>query len=380
MKPFKLGIIGGGLESIAGYPHIAGSQLDGRWKVEAGVFSRDEQKNAAAAEYWNVPRRYDTFQELVKGELGRLDAVAVLLPTPEHHSAVEMLLRAGLPVICEKPLFSSLDQYSALENIGNLENIQKHFLAVTYNYNAYPMLEELRRRLQKRDLGRVLDIHLEMPQESFLRPLKEGYPPAWRKQDGEIPGIILDLLSHLFSLATYLGMPKVSSVYSTFKSSSRFRVVDDVKVLLEYEQGATGTMWVSKTALGHRNGLKLSIYGTAGAATWIQAEPELLRMSYQNGSKLILDRGNSPAVADVPRFNRMRPGHPAGFIEAFGNLYYELADALAKFKAGKAYNTHPLIWSYQQERELCHMLDLVVQSATQCCSLKLRNTFPQERI
>ena len=37
-------------------------------------------------------------------------------------------------------------------------------------------------------------------------------------------------------------------------------------------------------------------------------------------------------VASDPRYERFKAGHPAGFLEAFANLYWDLADSLIEFR------------------------------------------------
>ena len=47
-----------------------------------------------------------------------------------------------------------------------------------------------------------------------------------------------------------------------------------------------------------------------------------------HGSQLIIDRGGQSRIARQARYNRMKVGHPSGFIEAFANLNNDFADAL----------------------------------------------------
>lgn len=358
---FRLGILGGGLNSVVGYTHFVASQMDKRFKVVSGVFSRNLEVNKKTAEFWNVERFYNSFEEFIEKERKRLDAVSVLLPTPDHFRVVKKLLENDIPVICEKPLFSSLEELIKLENEVDLND---KFLVITYNYIAYPILYELKRMISEGILGKVINIHLEMPQESFLRPPKSvNYPPVWRKKDGNIPVILLDLASHLLSLSKYLTGKRIKSVYSVLKSFSSYNVVDEVKVILDYEDEATGFLWVSKVALGNRNGLKVSIYGTKASAVWIQEEPEKLYVNYRNGRKCILDRGANLEISKVRLYNRMTPGHPAGFIEAFANLYYEIANALESYLKGKSYFVNPVIWTFKDEKESFKVLDAIVKSS-----------------
>ena len=259
--PFRLGILGGALHSIAGYPHFVASQMDNRFKVVSGVFSTNPQANEKTAIYWGVERFYYSLEEFIEKEEGKLDAVSVLLPTPLHYEVVKKLLEKGYAVICEKPLFATLDE---IEKLPRKVDLHDKFLVVTYNYIAYPLLMVLREKIHEGEFGEIINIHVEMPQESFLRPPKgvKEYPPKWRKKDGPIPGILLDLMSHLFSLMKFLTEKKIRKVYSVQRSFSSFGIVDEVKAITEFVDNTVGFFWVSKTALGNRNGLKVAIYGT----------------------------------------------------------------------------------------------------------------------
>ena len=92
-------------------------------------------------------------------------------------------------------------------------------------------------------------------------------------------------------------------------------------------------MWFSKSALGHRNGLRLRIYGSRASAEWYQACPEELALAYSDGRRKTMDRASSVEVANMRCYNRFKAGHPAGFIEAFANLYSDIADCLHQYRA-----------------------------------------------
>jgi len=110
--PLELGFIGGGLSSAIGQAHFAACQLDGRWKLVAGAFSRREEISKDTAQKWNIPaaRTYKTWQEMVCREKEKLDAVVILTPPSEHAGIISGLIKSGIPVICEKPLVGSLTE------------------------------------------------------------------------------------------------------------------------------------------------------------------------------------------------------------------------------------------------------------------------------
>ncbi len=351
-KPLRLGFVGGGLSSAVGQVHMCASQMDGHWQLQAGAFSRDQSINQKTAEAWNVARVYDDWRQLLDAERTQLDAVAVLTPTPDHADEVCEILERGIPVICEKALAVSLDEAARIREVLTRTN---GFLAVTYNYSGYPLVRELRQRIENGELGKIHQIQFEMPQEGFVRPPsiagKASPPQAWRLKDTEIPMVAFDLGIHLFHLAHFLTAKNVVRTMADFSNFSPYpNLVDDIRMWLEYDDGMKGDFWMSKTSLGNRNGMRLRLYGDKASVDWVQAQPETLHISYADGRNEIVDRGSQTHVAGLLRYNRMKPGHPAGFIEAFANLYCDLADALQQYRA-QGSHTHPYVYGLDHSQD-----------------------------
>jgi predicted dehydrogenase len=341
-KPMSLGFIGGSLNSAVGYTHFVSSAMDNNWSLDAGCFSTDKKLNRESAEIYGVAanRVYDLWQDMLKKEKERLDAVVILTPTPSHFETVMVCLKEGIPVICEKSLVtSSIDTKKIIE----LRNRKKGFLAITYNYSGYPMVRELRDIIQKGTLGRILHFQAEMPQEGYVRIDTHGkkpVPQSWRLSEGKVPIIHLDLGSHLHQLIHYLIGQRPIDVVTDQDSFGWFPdVIDNVTCLCRYSKGIHGQIWFSKSALGHRNGLRLRIYGSDASAEWYQMCPEELILSYSDGRREIMDRASTVEVANTRRYNRFKSGHPAGFIEAFANLYSDIADCLRQYKTTGKWNS-----------------------------------------
>lgn len=356
---YKLAFIGGSINSIAGYPHFIASQMDKRFEVVAGAFSTDKDINKQTASQWKIPNIYDNWRELIDKEKNSIDAVVILAPTPLHCEILLELLKQNIPIICEKPLVSSLEEIKEIEKIYDEK---KHFLVVTNNYSGYPMVRELQHKITNNELGEILHIRLKMPQESFLRPPKSiMYPQKWRLTDGFIPMISLDLGAHLHHLAYFLLQEEPSQVMATYDSFSKYGVIDDVNMMLEYKSGIKGNMWLSKTALGNRNGLHIEVYGSKASALWHQENPEKLEFSYTTGQRNIIDRGSDIEMIDNPLYSRMTPGHPSGFIEAFANLYNDIYKSLENFKNKKTYH-NKYVYSFEHAKNGINFLTSVSYS------------------
>ena len=360
----SLGFIGGGLNSAVGYAHFSACMMDNQWDLVSGAFSRNPQINAETAKAYGVAndRSYDNWHEMLTAEKERLDAVAILTPTPSHRDIVIECLKQGMPVICEKSLATTSAEVQAIQETRSAMN---GFLAVTYNYSGYPMVRELRDLIRSGALGKILHFQAEMPQEGYRRIDTRGnrpQPQEWRLHDGSVPIIHLDLAAHLHYLIHYLIEQPPLEVASDQTTCGWFNVIDNVTCLCRYSDNILGQMWFSKTALGYRNGLGLRIYGTDASAEWFQANPEELVISHADGRREIRDRGAHSQIASMQRYTRFKVGHPAGYIEAFANLYTDIAECLRNYRNTGTFNSDE-VSSAELELEGMNMLEAMVESA-----------------
>ncbi len=349
-KPLKLAFIGGSVDSAIGYTHYIASQMDHLFVLSAGCFSRDDEVNKKTALTWGIKDEHLYFdcKELLKNEVRSIDAVVILTPTPEHYKMIMLALDLGYAVISEKALAMTHQEGIA---ISHKIDEKKAFFAITHNYTGYPMLRELQGMITDGRLGKITHINIEMPQESFARLDANGkkpQPQSWRLKDEIIPGVSLDLGAHLQHMIYFLTGENPVSLVADQSSFGCFKdIVDDVTCLAKYQSGMKTQMWYGKSSLGHRNGLRIRVYGTEGSAEWFQMQPEELLFHTINGERMIIDRASNVKISNKQRYNRFKSGHPAGFIEAFGNLYVDIAEKLQQYK--KDHN-HELNWTYDAQQ------------------------------
>jgi predicted dehydrogenase len=378
----QIGFIGGGINSAVGHTHKIAAEMDGRWKLAAGAFSRDSDVNHETAKLWGVDstHAYTCWRDLLAQEKDRLDAVAILTPTPLHTEMVVEALNQGYPVICEKSLATSSAEVGKIKR--SLQQ-NRGFLAVTYNYSGYPMLRELKRLILSGMLGKVEQIHAEMPQEGFLRLNKLGQPntpQAWRLKDTGLPTLSLDLGVHLHHMIHFLTDKKPIEVVAHQNSLGLFRhVIDNVICIARYTDDLVCSIWYGKAALGHRNGLKIRVFGDKGAAEWYQMEPELLHLADNQGRQSLIDRSSIEAgVANQSRYGRFKVGHPSGFIEAFANYYVDMADSLESYLDSDT-SVNPYVYGAEIAEEGLLMLEAVSKSVIQKQWVSLKADVMQDR-
>ncbi|MBT3033379.1 MAG: Gfo/Idh/MocA family oxidoreductase [Candidatus Thiodiazotropha sp. (ex Lucina pensylvanica)] len=340
--------------------------MDECWVLEAGCFSTHADINSKTGQMWGVEsdRVYTSYMEMLAGEQDQLDAVAVLTPTPSHAEIVTTTLKYGYPVICEKALAASSDE---IKSIIHAVEEYSGYLAITYNYTGYPMVRELQRITQSGGLGQLQQINIEMPQEGFLRLDENGKrsePQAWRLRDGVVPTISLDLGVHLHQMIKFLsGERPVELVAINNKYGLFDEIIDNTMCIARYSRDIDCQIWFGKTALGNSNGLRVRLYGDKGSAEWYQMQPETLIIHDNKGRKTILERSSVDLIlANDRRYNRFKAGHPAGFIEAFANLYYDIAMDIHRFKIDKKSNS-PWVFGADVALEGLEMLETMEQSA-----------------
>jgi predicted dehydrogenase len=338
----KVGFIGGGLDSAIGSAHFAAINIDRKYSLDAGMFSIDESINLSSGEFYGVDKNrvYANISDFLRAEQKNLDAVIILSPTPLHFEHINQIFDAGIPVISEKALCTNSKDAQLLATRTENEN---RFLSVTFTYTGYPMVREIKRMISDGVLGDLLSVHVEMPQESFIRSSASGtkpQPQAWRQLDYEIPSVTLDLGTHVVNLLEFITGDYVARVAGIASHAGEVSaLIDNVMTIGELHKGTPISLNWNKISLGKRNGLACTIYGSNGSISWEQENPEYLRYGSKDGAIQIIDRSHPMvSVASERRYQRFKMGHPAGYIEAFANLYLDIAADLTSHQAGRTFD------------------------------------------
>ena len=340
MDPIRFLVLGGGINSAVGRVHRSALWLCEREIIILnGVFSREEDIQAESHRTWyakDAVMHIDFKSLLHQYKASAKDVIVlVLLPSPDHFDAVMLALSLGYSVICEKPGCTSHEQALYIRDCIRSNN---SFFRTTFNYCGYPMLREIRAMLESECLGELRQIRIEMPQEGLVRPpLVQGVkqaPQKWRLSDGSIPTVCLDLGVHLYHMLAYLTGNQFDPIFSQFSNHTSYsEILDTMNTLfISRNTALEGSMWITKSAIGYRNGLEVKVFGTEGSLAWKQTESERIEYAPQRGHTQIIERGADCVVAQQKRYERMKPGHPAGFIEAFSNLYMDIADEYYNWK------------------------------------------------
>jgi predicted dehydrogenase len=331
----RLGMVGGGEGAFIGAVHRIAARLDDRYELVAGALSASPDKAIRSAEAIGLgsDRSYPDFRTMAQAEAARADgieAVAIVTPNHMHAPVTDAFLDAGVHIICDKPLTTTLEEARRLRDKARASGL---IFAVTYNYSGYPLVRHARAMVQGGELGAIRIVQVEYPQDWLADPLEAaGQKQAdWRTDPARAGagGCVGDIGTHAYQLAHFVTgmMPEQILAEATIFVPGR-RVDDNVQILLRYGNGARGALWASQVAPGNDNGLRLRIFGEKGGLDWRQEQPNLLTWSPLGDAPRLIRRATTSMNAAGQRVNRIPAGHPEGYLEAFATIYSEAATAI----------------------------------------------------
>jgi predicted dehydrogenase len=332
MVPLRLGMVGGGPGAFIGPVHRIAAAMDGHFVLVAGAFASDPQRSMAAGQALGLDesRCYPDYATMAAQEAGRaggIDAVAVVTTNRTHYDIAATFLRAGIDVICEKPVTATLAQAQALRDIVRASG---RVFVVTHNYSGYPMVREARSRVAAGQIGKLRMVQVEYPQGwlSERVELHGSKQASWRTDPAEAGagGALGDIGTHAFQLACFVIGETPQSVLAELSVFAEGRALDDnASVLLRYADGARGAIWASQIAIGCLNGLRLRVFGESGSLDWSQEQPDALWIDRLGEPRQRIVPGGPDIGPDAARVTRLPAGHPEGFLEAFATIYADAA-------------------------------------------------------
>jgi len=334
-RRLQLGMVGGGEGAFIGGVHRMAALLDDRWTLVAGAFSADAGRSQAFGRLLGLAdeRCYGDWREMAEAEArraDRIDAVAIVTPNHLHHGPARAFLDAGIAVICDKPLTTTLAD--ALDLAEAVRRSGAPFV-LTHNYSGYAMVRQMRAMVAESQLGAIRVVQAEYAQDWLASDLAGNKQADWRgdPERAGAGGALGDIATHAYHLAAFVTGVAAEAVSA---DTSRFvpgrRLDDDVQLRLRWVDGARGQLWASQVAIGVANGLRLRIYGDKAGIDWRQEEPNSLWFRPLDGPAQLLRTAVAGTGAEAAAVTRVPSGHPEGYVEAFANIFREFAELLAQ--------------------------------------------------
>jgi len=332
-RALRLGVIGGGPASWIGQMHRGAAEMDGFFRVTAGVFSSDPARSRAAGIGFGLEaaRSYGTVAEMLRAEQQRadaIDAVAIMTPNDTHYDYAAAALDAGLDVICDKPVTHTFAQAC---DLAARVKANKRLFAIAHGYSAYPMTRHARHLVRDGVLGAIRLVQVEYIQFALATRIEDGplnnrlrwiLDPA-RSGQALVMSAIGCHAQHLASFVTGQRVARVAADATALVPGRK--VIDHVSALIQLESGARGTFTVTQAAAGGENDIRLRVYGEKGLIDWSHREPSYLKLALHGEPARTIGRGDTYLPPEIIAAGRTPRGHPEGLREAFANVYAEIA-------------------------------------------------------
>ncbi len=255
-RRLRLGMVGGGQGAFIGGVHRIAARLDDHYEFVAGALASDPARAKASARR-SASLRIGTIPiiaTMARAEAARedrIDVVSIVTPNDSHHPIARAFLDAGIPVICDKPLTTTLaDARTWCTTVRRTGLV----FAVTHNYTGHPMVRQAREMIAAGELGEIRVVQVEYAQDWLATRLEDtGQKQAdWRTDPARSRRRRLRRrYRHARATISPVSSPgltlrELAADLSIFVPGRRLD--DNAHMLLRFEGGARGMLWSSQVA------------------------------------------------------------------------------------------------------------------------------------
>lgn len=335
-KSIRWGMVGGGGSSQIGYIHRSAALRDNVFSLVAGAFDIVPERGLEFGLKIGVEaeRCYPDYKTMFEKEASREDgiqAVSIATPNNTHFEICKAAITAGIHVVCEKPLCFTIAEAKELEELCVQNN---KIIGVTYGYAGHQLIHQAREMIANGEIGDVRIVNMQFAHGFHAEAVEEANPSTKWRVDPKFAGpsyVLGDVGTHpLFLAETMLPHMKINRLMCSRQSfiKSRAPLEDNAVTLMEYDNGAIGTVWSSAVNCGSMHGQKIRIVGSKASLEWWDEQPNQLRYEVQGEPVKILERGMPYLSERALEEDRIGGGHPEGLFEAWSNLYRRFAIAM----------------------------------------------------
>ena len=275
-----------------------------------GVTDINVEAGRLRAEQLDAPF-YDSHQELIAET--EPDITVILTPHPFHASIAIDALNAGTHVLVEKPMAVEASEADAMIAAADRN---ERLLAVNFQQRHRAEVKTAYKIIQSGLLGELVRMELVEP---WMRPAayyrSAGWRGTWRGEGG---GVLLNQAPHGLDLICHLtGLPtKISAWTKTWRHA--IETEDTVLCMVEYGNGAVGTIYFSTAEAGPR---RMEIVGTKGTLK-MEEDGSLHLMEFE--PDLLTHIATHPGMYDSPSMRIVEVEREEGrgdHAEVYENLH-----------------------------------------------------------
>ncbi|HYP38772.1 MAG TPA: Gfo/Idh/MocA family oxidoreductase [Chloroflexia bacterium] len=302
------------------------------------VAGRNEEAVKEAMNRYGYEKYYTDWREMLRDpDVQLFDNGG---PNDMHAEPCIAAAEAGKHILCEKPMARSAEEAKRMLDAVNKAGV-KHM--VSFSYRFVPAIRHAYEIVKSGALGEIYHFRAVYLQEWITDP---NFPLIWRL-DKKVAGsgALGDLGAHIIDLGRFLvGEPKsVMGMTKTFiterplpggNGTGKVEVDDAFEAVVEFENGAVGTLEASRFAPGRKNHEVFEINGSKGSIRFNLERLNELEVFWTDGPKETQGFTNVLVTESFHPFwsNWWPHGHIIGWEHAFVHEIAHLLDAIVNDK------------------------------------------------
>lgn len=307
----------------------------------AGVYNRTLSTALKAKESYGFEFATDNMDDILLR--ADIDVVSICVPNYQHAECVIKAAQRGIHIYCEKPLAANCNEAQSMLKAVEGRDIRHQ---IVFHNRCFAAVMRAREIIEEGRLGRILSFNASYVHPSNADPNKKY---NWKYDKGQAcGGTLFDMGSHVLDMLYYL-IGGYKGLYAKTQIAHGTRLddngqqraveVDDAAyIVAEMENGAHGTINVSKIATGSNDEFIVEIYGEKGAVKLNLMDPNWVW--FYDNTVPDADLGGYKGFTKIEAVQRYaKPGGsfpspklPGGWLRAHVHSLYKFLDCVDKGK------------------------------------------------
>jgi predicted dehydrogenase len=210
-------------------------------KVNRCELTAVASSTASKLEKYKALKTFDSGEKLIRS--GEVDSVLIATPHYSHTTLGVEAFKVGLHVMVEKPI--SVHKADCERLIAAAKAKPKLVFGAMFQLRTEPRYKKLKQLIDSGELGQIVRINWIITDwfrtEAYYA--SGGWRATWKGEGG---GALLNQCPHQIDLLQWLvGMPMCVRAFCQFGRYHNIEVEDNVTVVMEYQNGATGVFITS---------------------------------------------------------------------------------------------------------------------------------------
>jgi len=339
MGKIKAGVIGIGFIAPL---HIEAMRRLGFVDVIAIARSSKEEAKSSAKTL-SIPVSYGSYDELIQDP--EVEVVHICTINDLHYSLAMKSLNNGKHVVCEKPLAMNSSEARELVKIAKKRKLVN---AVHFNIRFYPLIHQAKKMVEEGILGEIFAVNGSYQQDWLFFDTDYN----WRLEPEFSGGsrAVADIGLHWLDSIEFITGSKVNKVLADFatfypvrkkplKSMETFsekilkpgeyeekkiNTEDYATVLLNFSNGAHGSVTVNQVAAGRKNRFYFEIYGSKASIAFNAERPNELWIGHREKGNESIMKDPSLIYKEAKNITSFPGGHNEGFPDTSKQLFKKI--------------------------------------------------------